>query len=259
MELENCPICGRPMSEGTSYALQDGEVCLPCSRELRFLRPYQYLPHRPGRYPDLTLLPEYPELTKKELTMLRKHTETFGLSGAYNDGTPERQKSQSDTYIACFRVDPLCLLSLKEFREAMISADAREDRIREGYLDYTNVCTVDFARPLRRPIGKPGLQNLRKHRRGYCLTGMIRAGSFREGDMVGILHNGEIRHADILVLYPENLTRDPELGELRTGRAESFGDIGETGTRIGAGIQVTMVLNEKAFGLEAGDLIVLDE
>ena len=223
------------------YSLADSEICTACRDDLRFLYPLDYL----TRSTKLRELPQCEGLTRKELTALRKNLRVIP---AHDGDRP--------TKLYC--MDRMQLLTLEKFRALLPTADALEDRIRSRYLDYTNVLPVEYARALCRPIGKKGIQNVRKRKTGYCVTGYIRAGAFREGDMVGIAHNGSIRYADLLALDYEEKTVSKDGAELRTGCAESMGDAGNRGICIRAGYQVTMVLSEKAAGIEAGDWIVTD-
>ena len=240
MENNRCPICGCSLKD--PLELQDGTVCRKCEEDLRFLHPLIYLPR-------VGMLEEHPqcgELSRKDLTYLKKHRreKECRLSGGKK--------------MTSYRFDPLQLLTMEDFRRELISADAMENQIRTWYQDYTNVFTVDYGRPLYSYIGKKGVQNIRRRRYGSCAAGWIRAGSFREGDMVGILHEGMLRYANILALQYEEDTVSPDGKELRTNGAEELVNAGEQGRRIRAGYQVTMVLDEKASGITAGDWIVSD-
>lgn len=240
MDTKRCPICGGPLTY--PMHLLDGDICGECERDLRFAYPILYLP----RVGDLDDHPRCETLRRKDLQILKK---TRGEKNFYGPGGKT---------LHSYRFDFMGLLKIEDFQALLPGADAAEDRIRLSYEDYHSVMVVDYARPLSRSVGKPGVQNIRKRHRGFCVTGTIRAGEFKEGDMVGIYHDGNVRYGDILAMDFEEGLRDPENGELRTREAEDLGDRGEQGRRICAGFQVTMVLDEKAGEVSAGDLIVMD-
>ena len=243
METSRCPICGAILKKPEdSYALMDAEICCRCRDDLRFQYPLIYLP-RVGMLDDH---PQCQNLRRKDLTYLRRNRRELELT------TGDGSKSMS----YCF--DTMQLLTLSEFQKQLPGADARENQLRLDYDDYTNVLTVDYARSLRRTIGRPGVQNFHKRRKGFCVTGFIRAGAFHEGDLVGIRHQGRVRYAQILALDYEEATPSVDGQELRTGGAETLGDRGNQGRWIRAGYQVTLVLEEKAGLPEPGDWIVSD-
>ena len=239
-----CPVCGGPLLSNC-YDLQDGTVCGKCAEDLRFQYPLIHQSYVGVGKPDYSRIPQCEGLDSTSLKILRKNTKKYTCYG----------KSGKTKYV--FRIDLMCLLTVEEFRARIKEADACENKIRMQYLDYTNVFVVDYARPLSRPVGKEGLQNIRKRKTGYCITGYIKAAAFRDGEMVGILHKGKLRHADIICLGHEPYAKDEE-EEMRTRAAETLGDAGDLGHQIRAGHQVTMVLNDKAAGVEAGDWIVTD-
>ena len=242
MEMTICPICGRTIRrESEAYDLQDARICVRCADDLRFLYPYDYL----LRSTKLKELPQCQDMARKDITYIRKRLQKLPM----RDG---------NTSINVYRMDRMCVLTLKEFKDQLVSADAEENRVRRNYLDYTNILTVDYTRPLSRTVGKKGVQNVRKRKHGYCVSGYIKAGTFREGDLVGILHRGALRWATVLVLYQEDRTVTQDGLDLRTSGAENIGDLGEQGRCLRAGYQVTMILSDKAGPMEAGDWIVSD-
>ena len=241
-----CPVCGGAYKDPEeSYSLKDGSICRKCADDLRFRYPMIYIPQY-HKLDDLAVLPGCAALLQKDLRLLRDSMRKItGFRG-------------SSAYTADYEVDRMRLLTLEEFQARLVSADASEDRIRAEYMDYNNVLTVDYARPLERKVGREGIQNIRRKQSGFCVAGYIRAGAFHDGDMVGILHENRIRYADVLALDYEYRTINTDGLDQRTMAAEKLGDLGDQGHSIRAGYQVTMVLNEKADGICAGDWIVAD-
>lgn len=248
-----CPICQSNFKDSEGYALTDGVICKKCADDLRFRYPMIYIPEY-HKLDDLRILEGCSELRQTDLRLLRDSMREIKDFKVISGST----ENSSVSYTAAYEVDRMKLFSLDEFKNQLVCADALEDRIRLDYMDYTNVMVVDCARPLSRKVGKDGIQNLRKKQSGFCVTGYIKAGSFRDGDMIGILHEGKIRYADIIALDYECHTITPKGGDQRMKTAESLGDKGDRGHCIRAGYQVTMVLNKKAEGIGAGDLIVTD-
>ena len=261
MKNTMCPICGEKIKE--SFALKDGNICMRCANDLRFEYPLMYLPE----HTDLQSIPQCQQMNKTSLAIVKKYIKPIHsfhsnaelekkMNQVFDDEMSDKEIAEIDpsyTRTENIEVDLMHAMTIKQFAKKLESADAFEDQIRQSYQDYTNVCVVEDCRPLRRQVGKPGIQNLKKLKSGYCLTGWIVAGQFKDGDRVGIVHEDQIHYADIIGLDVEQHMEDQ-----RMGSAENIGDQGDRGRCIRAGYQVTIVLNEKAKGIQPGDWIVMD-
>ena len=243
---KECPICGSSIRKGREYALQDAEICDTCADRLRFEYPVEYLPVDGRKVPDISKLATCRNLKKKDLKTVRDYMQGTTL---FTSG--ERK-------IVAYRIDAMHALTLEVFQKKLAGADAAEEKIRSNYDGHTNVCSVEFARPLDRPFGKGGILNFRKRRKGFAMAGRVLCGTFCEGDSVKILHEGDLRDAEILAVDYEECTVGADGNDMRTGGAENLGERGASGNRVRAGYQVCIVLNDQAEGIVPGDLLIHD-